>query len=348
MTDQDKVVKGTDWISINTNMFSVLRTDHGVLLDWGELYVGKFANGEVVFGSTPDVTFNNYVATLAGTESTDGTIKRKIAEASGDENRYYEIRLAVQFPSNHTLSEPYVVPIKVIDATGVFYGIDYIRFNPIHSDKLVTLNFLSQTNVIKKASENATTYNPSTVDILPSTTPADSSFDTVANFRYSYAIDNGNEVVFAMPSINKQTVLTNKGAYYYFNSNGTVAANSSGAFATLHIWNVDDHQREWDDWLASMTINLNGTAITDKIVLGAGYGNEITDRETSYVIYPGKDGEKGDNGTYKKELYRRGTENAAEGTWNNTWSSTGTTIATLTTAGWSATKPQTNSSYPHI
>ena len=92
----------------------------------------------------------------------------------------------------------------------------------------------------------------------------------------------------------------------------------------------------------------------DELYFGIGFGGTILDEANVHIIYPGKNGlpgqpgEPGTNGSYKKELYRRGTENVAEGSWVATWSSTGATIATLTTAGWSATKPSTTSSYPHI
>ena len=94
--------------------------------------------------------------------------------------------------------------------------------------------------------------------------------------------------------------------------------------------------------------------IRDKIVIGVGYNGVITDRETSYIIYPGKDGTDGDdgvNGKYKKELYCLGGESTYVGVWQASYATTGATIATLTGDAnnpWSETKPTVSSQYPHI
>ena len=290
----NNIIKGTDPIFLYTQQFSRLRTDIGELLDWGKIYIGKITQGGVIFDENPAVTFNaNRVATIVNQDSYDNNITRSIRSATGSENRYYQFVFSVSFPANHVLSDSYVVPIKVVDSSNTFIGIDYLKFNPVHSDKLVTLNYLDQTNVIKKASVDATTYSPSSISIKGSVF-GDSTFDTVSKFTYSYQFDNNPSVTFDQPVINKATVIQNKSAYYYFDANGNELGSSTGAFATLHIWNTDDNQREYDEWLAQMTIVLNGNLINDKVVLGVGYNRVLTDWETSYVIYPGKNGNKGD------------------------------------------------------
>ena len=298
--DTDHVVIGEFWITNASNMFNCLRTNSGVLLDWGAIHVGQFVNGELVFSNTPDVIFNsNGEAVLSNAESLDGNVRRKIVSASCDEHRYYEFSLSVQFINNVALTETYVVPIKVVDSDNEHYGIDYIKFNPVHTDKIVTLNYLRQTNVIKKDSRDATIYSPNSITILPS--GPDDSFDSKRNIVYSYAIDGGTEIKFDQPVFTKSDVISSKSVYVYYDAQGNQLSSSTSdlypnvpnnCFAILHLWNTDDNQREWDEWLSSMDLNLNGTLIEDKITLGCGwYHNntqEITDREDTYVIYPDK------------------------------------------------------------
>ena len=298
--DTDHVVIGEFWITNASNMFNCLRTNSGVLWDWGAIHVGQFVNGEPVFSNTPDVIFNsNGEAVLSNAESLDGNVRRKIVSASGDEHRYYEFSLSVQFINNVALTETYVVPIKVVDSDNEHYGIDYIKFNPVHTDKIVTLNYLSQTNVIKKDSRDATIYSPNSITILPS--GPDDSFDSKRNVVYSYAIDGRTEIKFDQPVFIKSDVILSKSVYVYYDAQGNQLSSSTSdlypnipnnCFAILHLWNTDDNQREWDEWLSSMNVKLNGTLIEDKITLGCGwYHNntqEITDREDTYVIYPDK------------------------------------------------------------
>ena len=58
--------------------------------------------------------------------------------------------------------------------------------------------------------------------------------------------------------------------------------------------------------MTMMEIKLDGSLIEDKVTLGVGYNRVISDRETSYVIYPGKDGidgQKGDKGDTVQDAY---------------------------------------------
>lgn len=306
ITAENKVVKGTDPIFLDTQMFSVLRTDQGELLDWGKIFIGKYTQNGIVFDEDPFVTFDvNRQATITNQNSYDGNIIRTIKSARGDEHRYYEFVIGVSFPENYVLSEPYVVPIKVVDDSELFTGIDYLKFNPIYSEKLVTLNYFEQTNVIKKESKESTTYSPSSVSILGSVY-GDSTFDTVSKFTYSYQFDDNTEIIFDQPTINKQAVLQAKSANYYFNIQGNEISSSQDVFAELHIWNSDDNQVEWDEWIATMKIKLDGNLIEDKVTLGVGYNRVISDRENSYIIYPGKNGingQKGDKGDVVQDAY---------------------------------------------
>lgn len=61
-----------------------------------------------------------------------------------------------------------------------------------------------------------------------------------------------------------------------------------------------------------------------------------------YAVYwnGGKDGQ---NGATPKELYSLGTDNAPSTTFQNSWATTGATVATLTTAGWLENVPSTTS-----
>ena len=52
-----------------------------------------------------------------------------------------------------------------------------------------------------------------------------------------------------------------------------------------------------------MEIKLDGSLIEDKVTLGVGYNRVISDRENSYIIYPGKDGQKGDKGDTVQDAY---------------------------------------------
>lgn len=306
VTAENKVVKGTDPIFLDTKMFSVLRTDQGELLDWGKIFIGKYTQNGIVFDNDPSVTFNvSRQATITNQSSYDGNITRTIRSAQGNEHRYYEFVISVGFPENHVLSEPYIIPIKVVDASELFTGIDYLKFNPVYSEKLVTLNYFEQTNVIKKETKEATTYSPSSISILGSVY-GDSTFDTVSKFTYSYQFDNNTEIVFDQPTINKQAVLQAKSANYYFNAQGQEVGSSQNAFATLRIWNSDDNQIEWDEWIATMEIKLDGSLIEDKVTLGVGYNRVLSDKENSYIIYPGKDGvdgQKGDKGDTIEKMY---------------------------------------------
>ena len=309
VTEENKVVKGTDPIFLDTKMFSVLRTDQGELLDWGKIFIGKYTQNGIVFDDDPSVTFDvSRQATITNQSSYDGNITRTIRSAKGNEHRYYEFVIGVGFPENYVLSEPYIIPIKVVDASELFTGIDYLKFNPVYSEKLVTLNYFEQTNVIKKETKEATTYSPSSISILGSVY-GDSTFDTVSKFTYSYQFDDNTEVIFNQPVIDKQAVLQAKSANFYFNAQGQEVSSSQNAFATLRIWNSDDNQIEWDEWMTMMEIKLDGSLIEDKVTLGVGYNRVISDRETSYVIYPGKDGidgqkgDKGDKGDTVQDAY---------------------------------------------
>ena len=308
VTEENKIAIGTDPIYLSTNSWSCLRTDTGELLDWGEIYIGKIVQGGIIFGENPEVTFVNGIPIFSNQINYDNDIERSITSASADEHKFYSFWLKVKFPANYVLSESYVVPIKVVDRTSAFVGIDYLKLNPVHSDKLVELNFINQRDVIKKASKEATIYDPSVLRAAGNL-GNDTSFDTVSKFTYSYKFDDLGEITFENPTITsaaKRTILINKEVYFYYNSLGQLMQNSNNAFATLHIWNADDNQVEWDDWAAEMTINLNGSLIEDAVVLGIGYDGEITDRETSYVIYPGKDGvdgQKGDKGDTVQDAY---------------------------------------------
>jgi hypothetical protein len=164
----------------------------------------------------------------------DGNISRVIRSAYGSENRHYEFVIGVSFPADYVLSEPYIIPIKVVDNTEAFSGIDYLKFNPIYSEKLVTLKSISRHGVIKKASKEAVLYDPNSIDIQGAIY-TDYSFDTVSKFTYSYQFDNNTAVVFDQPVIDKQAVLQAKSATYYFDSTGQEIASASGAFATLRI-----------------------------------------------------------------------------------------------------------------
>ena len=307
VTEDNLVVVGTDPIYLNTGLFCELKTDSGLLLDWGELYVGYMNNGVATFDSNPNVTFSNYTGSIVVPTTTDSGITRTVVEAFADQNRHYSFRIGVVFPENYVLSSLYVVPIKVVSAIGSYVGIDYLKFNPTNSEKLVEINPLSSglTRVIKKESIDALEYTPSNIDILPFS--EDTSFNTMSKIRYSYSIDDNDEVVFEDVSnliqSNKESILSDarNGVRYYFNSNGTriTSANPEEYFAELHFWNTDDNQHEWDEWLSVMNLKIDGTLITDKIIVGVGYGSDVSpimDRETAYVIYPGKNGEQGIQG----------------------------------------------------
>ena len=307
VTEDNLVVVGTDPIYLNTGLFCELKTDSGLLLDWGELYVGYMNNGVATFDSNPNVTFSNYTGSIVVPTTTDSGITRTVVEAFADQNRHYSFRIGVAFPENYVLSSLYVVPIKVVSAIGSYVGIDYLKFNPTNSEKLVEINPLSSglTRVIKKESIDALEYTPSNIDILPFS--EDTSFNTMSKIRYSYSIDDNDEVVFEDVSnliqSNKESILSDarNGVRYYFNSNGTriTSANPEEYFAELHFWNTDDNQHEWDEWLSVMNLKIDGTLITDKIIVGVGYGSDVSpimDRETAYVIYPGKNGEQGIQG----------------------------------------------------
>lgn len=352
VSEQNKVLVGTNTISLNTELFSELMTDDGTLLDWGEVYLGTMNNGTVTFGNTPDVTFQNYTPTISNNSNMDGTITRSVLWASGDQNRHYQLRVGVSFPADYTLSTAYIIPVKIKDISGVYYGIDFLKFNPVYSEKIVTCNHLAQVEAIKKASIDATTYSPGSIGQIAST--PDDTFDTVSAVSFSYSYDNSNEVIFDAPVFNKASVIQAKRATFYYDATGHEIVSSNGAFATVNLFNADDNQQEWDDWIISIHITINGLDIRDKIVIGVGYNGVITDRETSYIIYPGKDGTDGDdgvNGKYKKELYCLGGESTYVGVWQASYATTGATIATLTGDAnnpWSETKPTVSSQYPHI
>ena len=307
VTEDNLVVVGTDSIYLNTGLSCELKTDSGLLLDWGELYVGYMNNGVATFDSNPNVTFSNYTGSIVVPTTTDSGITRTVVEAFADQNRHYSFRIGVAFPENYVLSSLYVVPIKVVSAIGSYVGIDYLKFNPTNSKKLVEINPLSSslTHVIKKESIDALEYTPSNIDILPFS--EDTSFNTMSKIRYSYSIDDDDEVVFEDVSnliqSNKESILSDayNGVRYYFNSNGTriTSANPEEYFAELHFWNTDDNQHEWDEWLSVMNLKIDGTLITDKVIVGVGYDSivsPIMDRETVYVIYPGKNGGQGIQG----------------------------------------------------
>ena len=200
-------------------------------------------NGVATFDSNPNVTFANYTGSIVVPTTTDSGITRTVVEAFADQNRHYSFRIGVVFPENYVLSSLYVVPIKVVSAIGSYVGIDYLKFNPTNSEKLVEINPLSSglTRVIKKASVDALEYTPSNIDILPFS--EDASFDTMSKIRYSYSIDDDDEVVFEDVSnliqSNKESILSDarNGVRYYFNNNGTriTSANPEEYFAELHF-----------------------------------------------------------------------------------------------------------------
>lgn len=200
-------------------------------------------NGVATFDSNPNVTFSNYTGSIVVPTTTDSGITRTVVEAFADQNRHYSFRIGVAFPENYVLSSLYVVPIKVVSAIGSYVGIDYLKFNPTNSEKLVEINPLSSglTRVIKKESIDALEYTPSNIDILPFS--EDTSFNTMSKIRYSYSIDDNDEVVFEDVSnliqSNKESILSDarNGVRYYFNSNGTriTSANPEEYFAELHF-----------------------------------------------------------------------------------------------------------------
>lgn len=294
--ENDKVVIGTNPIYLTTGTSNVLVKDDGTLLDWGKVYLGSINNNTVTWSSTPSITVNNYVASFDNSVTvTNGSATSSISNAYASQFRTYAFTLKTVFASNATVTDSVVIPVKVEDASGVYVGVDYLYLNPVHSEKLVNLNTNNLgATVIKKESKDAKTYNPSTIR-WSGYVLYDSTYETVSKFNYSYTLDDGSRIVFdAIPTSDKNSNVLVGSKDYYFDKNGNILSGASAGFARLHLYNADDNQHEWDDWAAYMEIYLEYdnmlASIEDKITLGVGYDNEITDEEPIYVIYPGKDG----------------------------------------------------------
>ena len=140
------------------------------------------------------------------------------------------------------MSTAYIIPVKIKDISGVYYGIDFLKFNPVYSEKIVTCNHLAQVEAIKKASIDATTYSPGSIGQIAST--PDDTFDTVSAVSFSYSYDNSNEVIFDAPVFNKASVIQAKRATFYYDATGHEIVSSNGAFATVNLFNADDNQQE--------------------------------------------------------------------------------------------------------
>ena len=352
-----------------------------VLLNAGTVSIETPNQDVIVAELIPNaVQSNAYSKTNNTATLTQGNVTATITPSyvwKYEDSLHSTVELKVEFSKvsgqNPILNDSFDIKIKVQDSTGQYIGSDVMRLVPRQVDDDVTLLHVPGTQ--RTAEEGGLTYSDSEFNFYGWYGSSYTTLSLLEQTRFYFKYDNqANWTEFYIPSNNTNLVnLRNNvdgkqegGYHFYFNRNGSVLSNASGAFYEIWLYNkdsLDNIHGQWTNW--SMQAYVKPTAFTstattsddypiDELYFGIGFGGTILDEANVHIIYPGKNGlpgqpgEPGTNGSYKKELYRRGTENVAEGSWVATWSSTGATIATLTTAGWSATKPSTTSSYPHI
>ena len=347
-----------------------------VLLSNGNIVIKNSSGSDVVVAEmNPDYNGNNnfYSLTNSQVTVTSNGVEAKVmcTRAYKYENsNTSSITLKVKFTKTSNqypvLSAPFEIRVGVHDVTDTYCGYDILTLVPRNA-KGRELKYVPYTQ--KTASRGATTYSEPLYFTFWGT-PIFSTLDDVALTKYWFGYDNVAPVGFVIPS-NNATLTQLKSQHdgvdqfsqdFYFDRYGTLLNNSTGAFFKITLNNTDynDNAFPWTRWTSTAKVIISAFTATDSYPIDSLYfgiglddnnigTNGITDEAIVHIIYPGVQGPKGDNGSYKKELYSLGDVNAQNATFQSAWkASPGATIATLTNGGWSATKPTVTSQYPHI
>ena len=345
---------------------------------------------ELINNSVQSNCYNNITSSQGITVSSNGLTAKVYPYWAWkyEDSNSSSVTLRVVFDTvsnqNPVLNDSFDIIIKVKSADGAYVGSDLLRLVPKHDEKEVELLGIPGTQ--RTAEEGGKTYSDSEFRFYgwygSNYTPLSLVADTTFYFKYD---DEASWTSFTIPANNSRLAtlrnsidgVTEGDGYFYFDRSGSFISDSAsnvnvnGEFFRIWLYNSDysdNNHGIWTNWSAIAYVRASAfTATNDypvnELYFGIGFdGNNPVDEANVHIIYPGKNGqpgspgqpgqpgEPGENGSYKKELYCLGTANSYDGTWSNSWASTGATIATLTGAAsaWSATKPTVTSSKPHI
>lgn len=223
---------------------------------------------------------------------------------------------------NPVLNESFDIPIKVQSADGQYAGLDILRIIPRHSDKDLELSRVPGTQ--RTSEEGGKTYSNSEFNFYGyyGDTYVPLSLIEKTHFYFKYD-DQSDWTEFYIPSDNsglvnlrnevdgKRKIQSGEG-YFYFDRNGNILSNSTNAFYKIWLYNRDWNDNihgEWTNWsMQADVISSSFTATEDypknELYFGIGFDdNIILDEANVHIIYPGKNGQKGDKGDTVEKMY---------------------------------------------
>ena len=363
LVDENGVIKDSDLqFRCNTSTMSLYKDL--VLIGNGKVFVndvllaydnpaGTGSNRMVVTNNTATVECNGVTASVIATSA-----------YKNEDSNTSSINLRVTFQANTVLKDAFVIPITVVDVSELYSAVDSLSIVPV-LDKGPELTHVP--NVQKTSGEGTHDYGQTDLSFWG--TPIYGTLEQVMPTEYWFGYDGkNNQVNFKLTETNKNYLRTlDDGTAlhaenFYFDRNGNQVNSNTTYYFRIQINNTDyndnlDPYRKWTStgYVRLSSFDSNADEQTknypiDEMLFGIGVDGTMTDDATVYIVYPGKKGDPGQNGSYKKELYCLGIVDNFDGKWQSSYATTGATISALTTApsAWSETKPDTTSSRPHI